>query len=333
MVTALRVSLGVCRGPVTDELAQRRIGIQGVEADISCLPPAELFWRQLRSADFDISELSLASLMISVSLGNTTWVALPIFTERHFFHTDTIVRPGAGISSPKDLEGRRIGVPEYQQTASLWTRGIFRDEFGVDTQAVHWCMEHSAELSHAAAVGVRTPPGTPLEYIPMSESIGSLLRKGDLDGTIRYGGKRNLLDRSQGDVVREGVAVPLFKDPKAEARRYFAKSGLRPMNHCIVIRRQLAEAHPWLVQNVYDAFAEAKSAVLDRAVSLLESMYGEIPSPLKDGVDARSMDPLPFGLKSQTADVETVARYLLEEGLTERRVALDEVFAELSFVL
>ena len=118
----LQLSLAVSRNPMTEPLLDGRVNPAGIDWLVSGVHPSELFWRQLKYRDFDISEMSLSSLTIAASRGIREWVALPIFTTRRFFHTGIVVRPDAGIDDPGDLAGKRVGVPEYQQTAAVWAR-------------------------------------------------------------------------------------------------------------------------------------------------------------------------------------------------------------------
>ena len=128
----LQLSAALTDNVRTRPLIDGAIRPQSVDLYTSVLYPTEIFWRQLHHAEFDISEMSLSSLMIATSRGLTDWVGLPVFTTRRFFHTGIMVRTDRGIEKPADLAGKRVGVPEFQQTAALWTRGVLRDEFGVE---------------------------------------------------------------------------------------------------------------------------------------------------------------------------------------------------------
>ena len=130
------------------------------------LHPSELFWRQLHFSEFAVSEMSCSSFVIAVERGDTRFVGLPIFTTRRFFHTSILVRRKAGIETPADLSGKRVGVPEYQQTAAVWSRGVLKDDFGVDPKDIEWCMERTPEMSHGGSTGFVPPPGVTVHQIP-----------------------------------------------------------------------------------------------------------------------------------------------------------------------
>ena len=132
---------------------------QGITLFPTAVHPSEMFWRQLKFADFDVSEMSMSSLIIATSRGKTPWVALPVFTSREFFHTRALVTVSSGITKPEELRGKRVGVPEYQQTAAIWIRGILEEEFGVRPQDIEWFMERTPERSHGGATGFTPPAG------------------------------------------------------------------------------------------------------------------------------------------------------------------------------
>jgi 4,5-dihydroxyphthalate decarboxylase len=302
-----------------------RLKPEGIELQVTALHPSEIFWRQLRFKEFDVSEMSMSSLLIVLSQGNQDWVAIPVFTARRFFHTGIWVRNDCDIDSPADLKGKRVGVPEYQQTAALWTRGVLQHEFGVAPSDMEWFMERTEEISHGGATGFRPPPGVKLNRIPASESIASLLLSGKLDAAAHYILGNNVVDRSKVDLAERQEVRLLFSDPAAEARRFFAKTGLFPINHGMVVRRSIAERHPWVVLNLYNAFLAAKerwlAAVGEAAQSHL--LLGLLP---QEAAAALRQDPFPYGVVANRKVLEAIAQYSHEQGLTPRRMTLDAVF-------
>src|SRR3954469_2918680 len=138
----------------------------GIDLTITTANPGEIFWRQLHGAEFDVSEMSFSELLLLTARGDLPWGGAPIFPQRHFFHSLIIVRADAGIERPADLKEKRVGVPEYVQTAALWTRGALQHEFGVAPEDMDWYMERRPELSHAGAAGFRPPPGLLVHAIP-----------------------------------------------------------------------------------------------------------------------------------------------------------------------
>jgi 4,5-dihydroxyphthalate decarboxylase len=287
---------------------------------------SEMFWRQLKFAEFDVSEMSVSSLVIATSNGPTEWVGIPVFSMRHFFHTSVLVRADSGIEKPADLRGKRIGVPEYQQTWAVWSRGILADEFGVHPRDMVWYMERSPEKSHGGATGFTAPPGVELHYIPTNKNMGDMMVAGELDATLLYLPGNNLIDRSRIDLEARSDMRTLFPDPVAEAKRYYTKTGMFPINHTVVVRRSVLEAHPWVARSVYDAFVRAKAGIKRDRDANLEP---HISAGLLDAtaVAALAADPMPYGVVAARRELETIARYDYEQGLAKRLVSLDELFA------
>ncbi len=194
----LPLSIALSDNPNTRPLIDGAVKAEGIDLTATVLHPSEMFWRQLRFAEFDVSEMSMSSLLISTARGPTPWVALPVFTTREFFHTRILVRADSGIASPADLKGKRVGVPEYQQTAAIWGRGVLENEFGVHPRDMAFFMERPAGKSHGGATGFKPPAGVTVHQIPASTNIGEMLISGELDATLLYLTDRNLVDRSRG---------------------------------------------------------------------------------------------------------------------------------------
>jgi 4,5-dihydroxyphthalate decarboxylase len=224
------------------------------------------------------------------------------------------------------LRGKRVGVPEFQQTAAIWGRGVLQHEFGVKTPEITWFMERPADKSHGGATGTLVPSGVTIHQIPPSTNIGEMLVAGELDATLLYLTNPNLVDRSRLDLSKDARVRPMFPDREAEGRRYYAKTGLYPINHTVVVRRSLLEQHPWIALNLYSAFTAAKAEVARAGDLYLRNYFttGLIGSEVRQ---ALATDPMAYGVRSARKVLETIAQYVHEQGLTERRVGLEEIFA------
>src|SRR5262249_8671458 len=321
----LELGIALSDNERTRPLIEGRVVPQGIKPVVTVVHPSEMFWRQLRFAEFDVSEMSMSSLIIAASRGDTCWAAIPVFTMRKFFHTSIIVRRDSAIAAPADLRGKRMGVPEYQQTWAIWSRGVLQHEFGVHAREIEWFMERNPDKSHGGATGFTAPEGVRVNQIPTTTSMGEMLLRGELDGALHYLQEKNLVDRSTVDI--SSVTRFLFPDPAAEGRRFYAKTGLFPINHAVVVKRSLLERHPWIAINLYHAFVAAKEGIAHLGRSYL-SWYFEA-GVLDQGV-ARALtqnDPLAYGFKAARPVLETIAQYVHEQGLSARRVALEELFA------
>jgi 4,5-dihydroxyphthalate decarboxylase len=322
----LELSIALSDNARTRPLLEGRVMPQGIRLTPTRVHPSEMFWRQLRYGDFDVSEMSMSSLIISVSHGVTDWVAIPVYTMRQFFHTRILVRADAGITAPADLKGKRVGVPEYQQTSAIWSRGVLQHEFGVKPSDIEWFMERGADKSHAGSGGFRPPHGVRLNQIPPHTNIGEMLVRGELDATLMYLRDNNLVDRSRIDVSADANIRRLFPDIVAEGSRYYDKTGIYPINHTVVVRRSLLDRHPWIALNLYSAFLAAKAELAVAADAMLQGYYetGLIAPGLQERLKA---DPMAYGVKAARPVLETIAQFVHEQGLTARRVAIEELFA------
>jgi len=322
----LPLSIGMSVNPRTQPIFDGAVTADAIDLFPSAVHPSELFWRQLRFADFDVSEMSLSSLMIAVTKGDDRWVGLPIFTTRYFFHTRILVRTDAGIDKPADLKGKRVGVPEYQQTGALWTRGVLQHEFGVRPSDMEFWMERPPSHSHRTAVGFEPPPGVTIHQILPEQNIGTMMASGALDATLLYLSHDNLVDRSRIDLLNHPQVKRLFPDSVAEGTRYYRKTGLYPINHGMVIKREIAEKHPWVVLNLYKAFQQANQmADAQRREHIEYHLAAGLIAP-ESGI-ALAKPVLHHGIAANRAVLETAAHYSHEQGLTPRRVELEELFA------
>ena len=325
--TTLNLSAAFSPNSRTLPLLDGRVTPEGIRLYGTAVHPSEMFWRQLKFAEFDISEMSFASLTIATSHGQTDWVAIPVFTTREFFHTRALVRVDRGIERPQDLAGKRVGVPEYQQTAAVWSRCVLSDEFGVDPRTIEWFMERNPEQSHGGSTCFTPPPGVRLNYISRDSSIGEMLADGTLDATLLYLNNKNLVDRSRSDLSVNAAVRPLFPNQLAEGRRYYAKTGVFPINHTVVIRRSLLEQHPWIALNLYKAFVTVKDELAAARAEDLEPWA--VTGLLGDDATAALRNaPLGYGIRAARPVLETITRFLHEQGLTPGRVAIEDIFAK-----
>jgi len=322
----LQLSIGITSNPRTWPIIDQQIRPDGIDLVPTVLHPSELFWRQLRYAEFDISEMSVSSLMMARAKGDERFVGIPVFTTRRFFHTTTLVRRDAGIAAPADLKGKRVGVPEYQQTAALWSRGVLQHEFGVHPKDMEFWMERPPSRSHGGATGFTPPPGVTVNQIPAEKNIGSMMLAGELDAVIFYLVDPNLIDRSTADLHQHPDIKPLFPDPHAEGVRFYRKTGLYPINHGMVIKRDLAEKHPWALTNLLKAFNRANE-LAERQRAEHVAYHVETGLVSVEAGNALATPIVKHGIVANRLVLETIAQYSLEQGLTPRLMTLDELFA------
>lgn len=322
----LQLSIGLTSNPRTWPIIDCRIAPDGIDLVPTVLHPSELFWRQLRYCEFDVSEMSVSSLLMARSKGDERFVGIPVFTTRRFFHTTTLVRRDVKIDAPADLKGKRVGVPEYQQTAALWSRGVLQHEFGVHPKDMEFWMERPPSRSHGGATGFKPPPGVTVNQILVEKNIGSMMVAGELDAVIFYLVDPNLIDRSTVDLHHHPDIKPLFPDPQAEGVRFYRKTGLYPINHGMVIKRELADKHPWALTNILKAFNRANELAERQRAEHVEYHIEAGLIPAEAG-KALQTPIISHGMIANRLVLETIAQYSNEQGLTPRVMKLDELFA------
>ncbi len=247
-----------------EPLMNGTVKADGIEIIPTYSHPSETFWRQLKFQEFQVAEMSMSSFLIARSRG-VDMIALPVFPSRRFFHAEQSYHVDSGIKEPGDLNGKRIGVGEYQQTAALWARGVLEHDFGVSQYKVHWYMERTEELSHGGATGFTPPPGISFNRIPPDKSMATMLVNHEIDVAPIAGHLSravNVIDRSTHLRGSEGdwsKVKPLFPDEIAEAKRFFAEHGFVPVNHTYIIRGDVYREQPGIAMKLYEAFIAAKA--------------------------------------------------------------------------
>lgn len=323
----IEISICFAENPRTRPILDGRVQAEGIDLVPSAGNPGDIFWRQLHYADFDVAEMSFSSLMIAQARGDDRFIGLPIFTTRRFFHSHILVRRNSGIEKPEDLKGKRVGVTEYQQTGALWTRGALEHEWGVRAQDMEFFMERTPEMSHGGATGFVPPPGVTVHQIPADKSVASMMLSGELDAAMHYRGHVNLVNRSRVNLSEHPDIKSLFPDIAAEGARYFAKTGILPINHGMVIRRELAQRHPWVMIDILKAFNAANAICEAERMQHVEYHIdaGLLPPSARKALQTQLVH---HGIAANRKALETAAQYSLEQGLTPRLVKLEEVFAE-----
>jgi 4,5-dihydroxyphthalate decarboxylase len=320
----LSIEITLACGAYDRTLALRdgRVVPEGVKLNYLPLVPEEIFYRQLRFREFQVSEMSMANYMILQSRGDNPFVAIPVFPSRYFRHGFIWVNAAAGVERPEDLRGKRMGVPEYHMTATLWIRGFLEDEYGVRPQDMHWFEGGENQPGRPSRLDVSAPPGVTIEHIPSHRTLNEMLVSGEIDA---------LMAARYPTAFAEGnpAVRRLFPNYAEVEREYHRRTRNFPIMHCIALRRDVYEAHPWLAASLYKAFQRAKEICLAemQETSALPLM---LPWLLEDLDRTRATigpDFWPYGLEASRHDVETLARYAHAQGLTARALTAEELFA------
>ncbi|HWN51238.1 MAG TPA: ABC transporter substrate-binding protein [Xanthobacteraceae bacterium] len=312
----------------TRPLMDGRVKVEG--CTVTCLPlyPEEIFFRAFRYHEFDVSELSFSSYMRTVASGTSAYVAIPAFVSRIFRHSGIYIRRDAGIKTPADLRGKRIGLPEYQITAVVWMRGMLQHEYGVAPTEIHWRNGGLEEPGRGERTPLKPIPGLDLKPLGEKETLVGMLRDGELDAIFTARPPSSFL-RGEPHIGR------LFPDTRAAEIAYFKKTGLFPIMHLIGIRKTLLAQYPWLATSVYKAFCEAKAlAMIDlRDVNALMVALPFLEAETLDTMAIMGNDFWRYGVHENKAEIDALTGYAHEQGLIDRKLAPEELFAPSMFEL
>lgn len=317
----LKLSLAMGDYDRTRAIYDGRVKIDGVDPICMLLSPEEMFFRAFRHQAFDISELSLSSYSISVARGEPHYVAIPVFLSRAFRHTSGYIRNDRGIDKPADLIGRRIGIAEYQLSANVWFRGILEDEYGVKPSDIEWVRGGMDTPGRPEKIKVQLPPDIRVSEAPEGATLNQMLIDGDIDGFVGPRSPR-CFDEGHPKIGR------LFPDTIGEAESYYRKTGIFPIMHVLGIRRSLADQHPWLPGALFKAFTQAKAVAQD---ALADTSATKVTMPFVEDNLARARalmgpDIWSYGLQPNVKTLDTFLGYHHAQGLSPRRVAVDELF-------
>ena len=291
----------------------RDLAPRGIELNVLELPIEEIFYRFTRFREFEASEMSSAKTVSLLALEQPDIIALPVFVSRVFRHSAIYVGKGSGIRRPKDLEGRRVGIPEWSQTAGIYARGLLAHEYGVDLASIDWRQAGVREPGRIEKVELKLPKGVRVTAVP-EKSLTEMIKTGELDAVIS---------------AREVPGERLFADYRAAELDYFRKTRIFPIMHMIVMRRGVYEQDRWIAMNLFQAFQEAKQRSVAR---LREIGISHVPLPwLSDTTrvwqEAIGEDFWPYGVEPNRPTLEAFLQYAFEQGVCRRKLAAEELFA------
>jgi 4,5-dihydroxyphthalate decarboxylase len=315
----LRISFACTVTDRTRPILEGRVPIEGCEPQPVTGEPEDIFARALRHEEFDVTELSLSSYLMVVGRRTSPYIAVPAFPSRAFRHSAVYVRTDRGIARPEDLAGATVGVPEFQQTAALWVRGILADRHGVPPSTIEWRSGGLERPGGEERIPVEVRDGIDLRPIDASSTLSGMLGDGELDALVSPR-PPSCFEAGHPEVRR------LWPDHREEERRFYRDTGLFPIMHLVAVRRTLADRHPWLARNVFNAFSEAKRAAI-RDLEQTNFLRVTLPWIELDTVRALMGDDYwPYGLAANRPELESAIRWSVEEGLSPRSLDPSELF-------
>jgi 4,5-dihydroxyphthalate decarboxylase len=303
----LRLSLAI--GPYDHTRDLRPEGIELTRLD---LPIEEIFFRFTKFREWDVSEMSFGKIISLMSEERPPIVALPVFVSRVFRHS-AIYLADPKIKTPKDLEGKRVGIPEWAQTAGIYVRGMLQHEYGVDLAKIAWRQAGVREPGRVEKVELRLPAGVKIQAMPQ-HTLAGMLAAGELDAAIS---------------ARDPGGTRLFANHRELEADYFRKTGIFPIMHVMVVRREAYERDRWIAMNLLKAFEQAKQLALERIADIGASQVpvAWVADHARQWQAMAGEDFWPYGLERNRPTLDAFLQYGFEQGIARRRLKVEELFA------
>jgi len=306
------------------DLTSGRVRVEGVSLRWLEMPVEEIFHRFIQFREWQVSEMSMGKYVSVVAGGDDSMVGLPVFPSRVFRHSAIYVRTGE-VTEPGQLRGKRIGVPEWAQTAAVYSRGLLAHEWGVPLTEVDWYQAGVNQAGRIEHVTLHLPPGVRLTPVP-SRSLNEMLLDGSLDAVLSAHPPSSFL-------TGDPRVSRLIADPVKAEEDYAARTGIVPIMHVIVVRRDVVDQYPWLPGNLMTGFAEARARSITRLAAGPAGPGSRVPLLWTDDALARTRtafggEPWPYGVEANRTTLDAFTRWAFEQGVTQREVDADELFSE-----
>jgi 4,5-dihydroxyphthalate decarboxylase len=321
-MSRLQLTFACCRYDRMEAIREGAVPIEGI--DLNCITlrsGREVFDRMVGGREFDVAELSASEFISLTGRGDCPFVALPVFPSRVFRHGYIFINTRCGISAPKDLEGKRIGLPLYTQTAAIWVRGHLTHQFNVSLDAVRWvqgAVEKAGTHGRPHAPPLLRP--AQIEQNVGAEPLGALLARGEIDALIG--------SRKPDELGRHPDVARLLPNYRALERELYEQSKIFPIMHLIAMRRELYERQRWIATSLYDAFVESKRRARNR-MRYAGSLSAMLPWLIDDVEEIDLVfggDAFPYGIQANRASLQALVAYMVEQNFIARAIPIEELF-------
>jgi len=301
-------------------LKDGRVRPEGIDLTFLNMIVEETFFRMLRHREFDVSEMSMSSYVVSLTRVEKPFIAIPVFPSRFFRHSCIYVNSESGIKKPTDLIGKLIGTPEYQMTAPVWIRGILSEHYGVPVDSVTYVTGGEEHPNREEKLKLKLPKNILVKPIEAGKTLSQMLASGEIDA----------LHTARKPSTYDGVKVRrLFPDYVAVEKAYWRQTGIFPIMHVVGIRRDVYRENRWIAMNLYQAFREAQNLCYAglKETAALKGMLPWFNANVEEAFDLMGDNFWPYGLEKNRTALEVFLRYHYEQGLSPDRVSIDEMFA------
>lgn len=296
-----------------------RVRPEGIRLTCLNLEIEEIFYRFTLFREWDISEMSMGKYVSLLSQGDAI-AALPVFVSRVFRHSSFYVRKDGPVQGPQDLKGKRVGLPEWAQTAAVYSRGLITEEFGIPIRDIDWVQAGINQKGRVEKVELKLPEGVTIERRP-DKTLSDMLLSGEIDVAMCARPPACFIKRHPN--IRR-----LFPDFLEREKAYYKATGIFPIMHVVALKKSVLDRHPWVAMNMMTAFEEAKRRSLERARDATAARYPMAWHFLHaEGLEEVFGEDLwPYGLEANRKTLEAFVRWAYEQGVCHRPVAVEELF-------
>jgi 4,5-dihydroxyphthalate decarboxylase len=319
-MSKLPLSIAMSNYEHVSDVMNGRIHPEGIDLRAMELPVEEIFFRMLNFLEWDVSEFSMAKYVSLTASNKAPFWAIPVFPSRVFRQSAFYIATKSGIKEPADLAGRRIGIPEWAQTAGVYARSYLQHQCGMQLKDIHWVQAGVNDAGRTEKVTLSLPSGVSIETVS-DRSLNDLLLAGEIDGMISAREPASM-------IKRDPRIARLWPDYRTIEESYYKDTGIFPIMHAVVIKKDTLEQHPWIAMNLFKAFEEAKNRSLQRLSSLVNSRVA-IPWSHIALERTRTLfgeDVWPYGIEANRRTLEAFTQFCFEQGVTDRQVPLSDLF-------
>ena len=316
----LQLTLAIGEYDHVRDVLDGTVPVAGVDLTVLRLPVEEIFYRSTFFREFDVSEMSFAKVIALASGDDRGFVPMPVFPSRVYRQSSIYVRTDSPLTRLEELAGKRIGVPEWAQTAAVYSRGVLAHEHGVDLRSIQWFQAGVNEAGRKEKVRLELPAGLNLTVVA-DRSLTQMLLDGALDAVFSARPPRPF-------ATDDGRVRRLLANYREIEYEYGRRTGIFPIMHVVALRRDVYEQHRWLAMNLFRAFEEAKNRSVARARDCAVSFFPLPWTPylMEQSSALLGPDPWPYGVEANRPTLEAFAQYAFEQGICARKMEMDELF-------
>ena len=314
--TKLRLSVATGDYEIIRALKDGSVLADGLElVFLTSQGPRERHWRMARNLEYDVCEFNVGAYFMARERG-VAITGLPVFLHRRFRHGFGFINVNAGITTPKDLVGKRVGGTNFQPAGNIWLRGILEEQYGVPHQSIVWLVDRSEDVEFTP------PPGLQIEMIAAGKHMDTMLAEGEIPAMINPYIPRPI-------VTNDPRVGRLFPDYKQVERAYFQQTGIFPIMHVTVIKQAIVDRYPWVAVSLAQAFEKAKQLCYRRVVNPRVVPLAWFSHDWDEERKVLGADPWAYGLgEANRKNLQTILRYCRQQGLIQKEMSIEELFVD-----